>query len=290
MLSTGTSAAFLHPVEALHGDLGLVGPLDVVLALSYSGNTEELLLLIPSLKHRHVPVIGMGGNLKSKLAKECAAWLDAHVEKEAGDDLPAPTTSTTLALALGDAVALTLAKLRSFSTDGFALNHPGGSLGRRLLLKTEDAMIPHNKVACVSATAPLDIVIMEMTRHPKGCGVVVLEDSMTEEDLSSDLLSPPASLVASSDDASHEATNRVLGVITHGDIHRVLRAKVEIFEIKAADIMTHTPVTCAVHGLASEALKVMESSRKQPLPLLPVIDKEAGFRGVVTLKDLRELF
>ncbi len=117
MLSTGTCATFLHPVEALHGDLGTVQPNDDVLALSFSGNTEELLMLLPSLKHRNIPVIGLGGNSKSKLARECAAWIDGYVKREAGD-IPAPTSSTTLTLALGDALALTLAKLRTFTTDG----------------------------------------------------------------------------------------------------------------------------------------------------------------------------
>ncbi|KAL0073338.1 hypothetical protein J3Q64DRAFT_1778422 [Phycomyces blakesleeanus] len=317
MLSTGTPAAFLHPVEALHGDLGVVHPNDCVLALSYSGNTEELLMLVPSLKRRQVPVVGLGGNPKSKLAKECVAWIDGHVTHEAGgDDLPAPTTSTTLALALGDAVALSLAGLRSFGTDAFALNHPGGSLGRRLLLKVEDAMHVADKVACVSVDAPLDIVIMQMTRHPKGCGVIVLENDIKNSCLSNNkpigpsvdnadvldslLPSPPSSSVASSvassvteDEAVCEvppARVNVLGVITHDDIHRILRARVGIFDIKAVDIMTRSPVVCGADTLASEAMRVMVEHPDYELPLLPVVDREHGFRGVVTLKDLQELF
>ncbi|KAI9010362.1 hypothetical protein CLU79DRAFT_773418 [Phycomyces nitens] len=298
MLSTGTPAVFLHPVEALHGDLGVVNPNDCVLALSYSGNTEELLMLMPSLKRREVPVVGLGGNPKSKLAKECVAWIDGHVTHEAGGDLPAPTTSTTLALALGDAVGLSLATLRSFGTDEFALNHPGGSLGRRLLLKVDDAMQVADKVACVSVDAPLDIVIMQMTRHPKGCGVIVLEKVINETMDNGDVIldsampSPPFSSVASSvteDEAIYEEPARVIGVITHDDIHRILRARAGIFDIKAVDIMTKAPIVCDLGTLASEAMRVMVDP-KRPLPLLPVVDGNLGFRGVVTLKDLQELF
>ncbi|OAC98349.1 hypothetical protein MUCCIDRAFT_150159 [Mucor lusitanicus CBS 277.49] len=261
MLSTGTCATFLHPVEALHGDLGTVQPNDVVLALSFSGNTEELLMLLPSLKHRNIPVVGLGGNAKSKLARECAAWIDGYVKREAGD-IPAPTSSTTLTLALGDALALTLAKLRTFTTDGFALNHPGGSLGRRLLLKVKDIIIDSSKVATVNRSTSLDIVIMEMTRHPKGSGVIVLED-----DLSS----------------------KIAGVITHGDIHRVLKSatKEGIFQIRAVDIMSSNPVVFQDEGLASDAVTLM---KEKDIPLLPVIDSDKHWVGVVTLKDLQELF
>ncbi|KAG0175413.1 hypothetical protein DFQ28_000059 [Apophysomyces sp. BC1034] len=288
MLSTGTCATFLHPVEALHGDLGAVQPKDVVLALSYSGNTEELLMLLPSLRHRNVPVIGMGGNPKSKLARECAAWLDGGVAREAGGgEIPAPTTSTTLALALGDALALTLAKLRFFTTAGFAMNHPGGSLGRRLLLKVEDCMVPVNKVASVGPKDSLDVVIMEMTKHPKGAGVIVLG-----EDCGMSPPSPPASSASSSDeDMTQEGPNgEVIGIITHGDIRHVLKSKREgIFHIRALDIMTGDPEVCSVDDLAADAMRRMTHNQNE-LSLLPVIDKDKQLKGVVTLKDLQELF
>ncbi|CAO3591257.1 unnamed protein product [Absidia cylindrospora] len=270
MLSTGTLATFLHPVEALHGDLGVVQQNDVVLALSFSGNTDEILAILPSLKHRQVPIIGLGGNPKSKLAKE----------------LPAPTSSTTLALALGDALALSLAKLRSFSTDGFALNHPGGSLGRRLLLKVSDAMIATSLAGSVSPRASLDLVIMALTRHPKACGVVVVEDDRHVNDTMM-ILTPPSS-TTSDDDAS----SVVVGVITHGDIHRLLKSsdKGGIFDIRAADIMTKSPVTCQDNTLALDALHLMtdNSPREKCLPLLPVVSKNGRWQGVVTLKDLQE--
>ncbi|KAI8077897.1 uncharacterized protein B0P05DRAFT_470995 [Gilbertella persicaria] len=296
MLSTGICATFLHPVEALHGDLGTVQPNDVVLALSFSGNTEELLMLMPSLKHRSVPVIGLGGNPKSKLAKESVAWIDGYVKREAGGDIPAPTSSTTLTLALGDALALTLAKLRSFTTDGFALNHPGGSLGRRLLLKVKDIVIDAQKVATVSKNTSLDVVIMEMTKHPRGSGVIVLEDDRMEATFDDNqgylFPSPPISETSSLDEFDEAFVNKaskIAGVITHGDIHRVLKSSTRegIFQIRAVDIMTANPVVFDEDGLASKAVKLMEEKN---IPLLPVISNDKSWTGVITLKDLQELF
>ncbi|KAI9359472.1 hypothetical protein BD770DRAFT_386120 [Pilaira anomala] len=295
MLSTGTCATFLHPVEALHGDLGTVQPKDVVLALSFSGNTEELLMLLPSLKHRKIPVIGLGGNENSKLARECEAWIDGYVKREAGGSIPAPTSSTTLTLALGDALALTLAKLRTFTTDGFALNHPGGSLGRRLLLKVKDIYIDSSKVACVSPSTSLDIIIMEMTRHPKGSGVIVLEEEVletehndVEEDIRNNNLFPSPPLSETSSLSGYERPNRIAGVITHGDIHRVLKASREgIFQICASNIMSPNPTVFNEDGLASDAIATM---KEKNIPLLPVINKEKNYIGVITLKDLQELF
>lgn len=293
MLSTGTCATFLHPVEALHGDLGAVQPNDVVLALSFSGNTEELLMLLPSLKHRQIPVIGLGGNANSKLARECAAWIDGYVKREAGGAIPAPTSSTTLTLALGDALALTLAKLRTFTTDGFALNHPGGSLGRRLLLKVKDIAIHSSKVASVGPNTPLDVVIMEMTKHPKGSGVIVLEDddiNIDEDNMSNTLLpTPPLSETSSLNEYECNKPNRIAGVITHGDIHRVLKSSTRegIFQICAVDIMSSNPVVFNEEGLASEAVVTM---KEKNIPLLPVINNDKDWVGVITLKDLQELF
>jgi arabinose-5-phosphate isomerase len=288
MLSTGSFAAFLHPVEALHGDLGAVQSKDVVLALSFSGNTEELLMLLPSLKHRNIPVIGLGGNANSKLARECAAWIDGYVACEAGGAIPAPTTSTTLTLALGDALALSLAKLRTFTKDGFALNHPGGSLGRRLLLKVADSMVDASKVASVGPSTSLDIVIMEMTKHPKGSGVIVLEDDTEAEVL--ELNSPPSPPLSTTSSTNGEEIKprTITGVITHGDIHRLLKNSTHdgIFQIKAQDIMSKHPAVFPVDGLASDAVNVMT---KKNIPLLPVVDNN-GWVGVVSLKDLKELF
>lgn len=304
MLSTGTLATFLHPVEALHGDLGTVQPNDIVLALSFSGNTEELLMLLPSLKYRGIPVVGLGGNSKSKLAKECVAWIDGYVKCEAGGSIPAPTSSTTLTLALGDALALTLAKLRTFTTDGFALNHPGGSLGRRLLLKVKDIMVDASKVASVNKHTSLDVVIMEMTKHPKGCSVIVMEDQVEDENMDNnvdDIIqdnnnndtvfpSPPISETSSLDDFLLENRSKVAGVITHADIHRILKSSTQkgsIFQIRAENIMSKNPIIFNQDNLASEAFKLMEEKN---VPLLPVINNEKEWVGVITFKDLQELF
>ncbi|KAI9312672.1 hypothetical protein BX666DRAFT_1865841 [Dichotomocladium elegans] len=292
MLSLGIYAVFLHPVEALHGDLGVVHANDVVLALSYSGNTDELMRIVPSLAHRNVPLIGLGGNPKSQLAKCSQAWIDAQVSAEVSA-IPAPTSSTTLALALGDAIAITIAHERKFTTHGFALNHPGGSLGRRLLLKVEDAMVPVAQTATVTAVASLDVVIMAMTRHPRSGGVIVVRNVEEEE---STLDSPPASDTSEQDD-SDDGTQKqmVIGIITHDHIHQILKTapRESIFDIKAADIMSPEPVLCGTRDLAVEAYKRMTAGRVKELALLPVIDttdKRTPLMGVVTLKDLQELF
>ncbi|NDD92147.1 KpsF/GutQ family sugar-phosphate isomerase, partial [bacterium] len=142
LASTGSLSVFLHPTEGLHGDLGIVTPADTLLALSHTGNTEEILKLSAAIKSMGVPVVGMGGNSDSQLAEMSDAWIDAQVEQEACPHNLAPTASTTLALALGDALAVTLMKLRGFDPKAFAMNHPGGSLGRRLQLKVRDVMQP----------------------------------------------------------------------------------------------------------------------------------------------------
>ncbi|KAI7897870.1 uncharacterized protein BX663DRAFT_526746 [Cokeromyces recurvatus] len=313
MLSVGICATFLHPIEALHGDLGIVQRNDIILAISFSGNTEELLMLLPSLKHRRIPIIGLGGNPKSKLAKECAAWIDGYVQCEAGDSIPAPTCSTTLALALGDALALTLAKLRDFNKGDFALNHPGGSLGRRLLLKVKDILISSSKVACVSRDTPLDVIIMEMTKHPRGSGVIVIEKFDNDSDATTQrrdyqqshfrdhelFPSPPLSEASSMIEDDDEVYSRVadsnhslvvVGVITHDDIHRVLKSssmREDVFKIRAIDIMTSNPIVFDENRLTSEAVSLM---KEKNIPLLPIVRYEKYFIGVVTLKDLQELF
>ncbi|KAJ2956976.1 hypothetical protein NQZ79_g7221 [Umbelopsis isabellina] len=291
--STGSCAVFLHPIEALHGDLGVIQENDCVLALSYSGNTDELLQIIPSLRHRRVPIIGLGGNAKSKLAKECNAWIDGHVISEASSEIPAPTSSTTLALAIGDSLALTLAQQKKFQKADFALNHPGGALGKRLLLKVKDIMVRASQVATVEPSAPLDVVITEMTKNPKGRGVLVMEP-----------MTPPATPPLTSEDITNRGSLerallearpltgqcKILGIITTGDVRRALAFRERIFEICARDIMTSHPVTCQSDRLASEVLELIETeSEDRNLSVLPVVDKRHHWRGVVTKKDLESV-
>ena len=173
--STGSHAAYLHPTEALHGDLGFVREEDCVLALSYTGNTEELLKIMPSLHARKTPVICICGKKESQLAKESAVFLDGSVEQEACPNNLAPTTSTTLALAIGDALAVGLMTLRGFDSSAFALNHPGGSLGRKLTLKVRDVLHPVTDLALVSPDQPMSDVIVASTQKKLGAAIVIDE-------------------------------------------------------------------------------------------------------------------
>ncbi|RUS18328.1 KpsF/GutQ family protein [Endogone sp. FLAS-F59071] len=275
--STGSCAVFLHPVEALHGDLGVIGPKDTVLALSFSGNTEEILRLLPSLKHRGIPIIGLCGNAKSKLARECDALVDAYVKSEACAHIPAPTTSTTLALAFGDALALTLCQLRGFTKEHFALNHPGGSLGRKLLLKVKDVMIRNAEIPTVEPTATFDVVIAESTKKPR-CGAVLVMEPV----------SPQPGVPAPSDKHTNA---KIVGIITNGDIRRAMAFREGIFQLQARNVMSCDLITCSNEDMASEAKRLMEERPGgDTISVLPVIDKNNRWKGVVTLRDLEDLF
>jgi arabinose-5-phosphate isomerase len=258
LASTGSQSIFLHPTEALHGDLGIVGPSDVVLAMSHTGNTEELIRLIPSLKSLRVPVVGMGGNDQSKLAQSCDAWIDGWVETEACPHNLAPTTSTTLALALGDAIAVTLMQLRSFDAKSFAQFHPGGSLGKRLNLRVEDIMHHGEAVAVCAPQATMDEVIVASTRKKLGAVLVV------------------------------EGT-KLLGIITDGDIRRALQHREKFFSLQAKDVMTQRPVTVTPEMMASVALELMEN-RPSQISALPVVDPSGNWKGVVRIHDLIRSF
>ncbi|ORX90688.1 sugar isomerase, KpsF/GutQ family [Basidiobolus meristosporus CBS 931.73] len=258
--STGSLAVFLHPTEGLHGDLGLVQPKDVVLALSYTGNTEELLRVVPSFKKRNVILVGLGGNKNSLLAQECDAWLDGYVKSEVCTHVPAPTSSTTVALALGDAIAISLMQLRAFNAQHFALNHPGGSLGRKLTLKVKDVMHTFEEVPIVSQDTAVNEVLTLSMR--KKCGSVLVLD---------------------------EAGESVIGVITDGDIRRALEFREQIFQLQAKHIMTLDPVVCSTEDMASEALRLMKE-RETPISVLPVLDKFNKLRGLITAKQLAKTF
>ncbi|CAG8497683.1 1374_t:CDS:1 [Paraglomus brasilianum] len=258
--STGSCAVFLHPVEGIHGDLGVIQANDAVIAISYSGNTEEVLRLMPSLRKRNVSVIALCGNKNSRLVKESDIWLDGHVKSEACQYIPAPTTSTTLALALGDAVAITLMELRGFTPQSFALNHPGGSLGRRLLLKVKDIMYRISDVLTVFMSTKMDRVVAEMMDYKCNSVALVIDDS----------------------------GHSVVGVITSGDIRRAIAFRGQFFELNANDVMSRNPVTCFVDDLAGEAKRLMEES-DYPISTLPVVDKNNKVKGLLTFKQLEEL-
>jgi arabinose-5-phosphate isomerase len=256
--STGSMAIYLHPTEGLHGDLGLVTPKDAVIALSYSGNTEELISLMPSLKSLGVPVIGIGGNSRSKLAAECSTWIDGAVEQEACPHNLAPTASTTLALAIGDAIAVTLMKLRAFDAEAFAQNHPGGSIGKKLHLCVSDVMHRGDDVAVVGPDASMDEVVVASTQKKLG-----------------------AALVARS--------GRLEGIITDGDLRRALRHREKFFQLKASEVMTAKPITAFAEMKAVAALELMEN-RPSQIAVLPVVDSDGNWKGLIRLHDLVRLF
>lgn len=258
LCSTGTLAIYVHPTEGLHGDVGLVRTSDSVLALSYTGNTEELLQLLPSFRSRGVPVIGMGGNSQSRLATECDAWIDAWVRNEACPHNLAPTTSTTLALALGDSLAITLMQLRGFDQKSFAENHPGGSLGRRLSLKVEDLMHRGDSVPFVQPDVLMEEVIGVST-HKKQGAVLVVNGS------------------------------KLLGIITDGDLRRALQYREKIFKMRADEVMTRNPVTAQPKMMAQAALKLMED-RPSQIGVLPVVDEFGNWQGLLRLHDLVRAF
>ena len=256
--STGSLAMFVHPTEGLHGDLGVVRSQDVVLALSYTGNTHELVQLLPSFKSRKIPVIGMGGNAQSKLAVACDAWIDAGVEHEACPHNLAPTTSTTLAMALGDALAITLMQLRGFDSTAFAQNHPGGSLGKRLNLRVEDLMHSGDEVPVVGPRALMEEVIIVSNLKKQGA-VLVVEGP------------------------------RLLGIITDGDLRRSLQHREKFFQLKAEEMMTQNPVTTHVGMMAQAALRLMED-RPSQIGVLPVVDEHGNWKGILRLHDLVRAF
>ena len=258
LLSTGSLSIYLHSAEGFHGDLGMVRGEDVVLALSYTGNTDEVIRLIPSLKKLNVPIIGLGGNGHSKLARECTIWIDGEVTHEACPHNLAPTSSTTVALALGDAIAMTLMQLRGFPAQSFAANHPGGSLGKKLTLKVSDLMHSGDQVAVLDAHATMEQVVITSTE--KKLGAVLIVDKL-----------------------------QLLGIITDGDLRRALRKREKFFDLIASEVMTPHPVTVGLETMAYEALEIMENRASQ-ISVLPVVDAEGHWRGVIRLHDLIQSF
>jgi arabinose-5-phosphate isomerase len=251
-------AVFLHPTEGLHGDIGLIRSNDAILALSYTGNSDELVRLIPSLKSMGTSVIGLGGNFGSKLASLSDVWLDAYVETEACPYNLAPTTSTTLALAMGDAIAITLMQLRGFDSQSFANFHPGGSLGRRLNLNVEDLMHTGDAVPIVSPLATMEEVVIVSTQKKLGAVLVV-------------------------------ESHRLLGIITDGDLRRSLKHREKFFHMKAQEVMTVQPVTASPGMKAELALQLMEERASQ-ISVLPVIDDQGYWKGLLRLHDLIRSF
>lgn len=254
LASTGTPAFFVHPADAGHGDLGMITADDVVLMLSNSGETDELLLLTPHLKRQGARLIAFTGNEHSSLAQSADIHLDAGVDAEACPLGLAPTASTTAALALGDALALALLDARGFSVEDFARSHPGGSLGRRLLTRVADVMRTGNAVPRVARTATLAEAIVEMTA--KGIGMTVVVDGQ----------------------------GRVAGVFTDGDLRRCLSRVADTRAAPVAELMTRAPRTIGAERLAADCIVLMETPPK--ITSLLVVDDAGMLVGAVQMHDL----
>ena len=253
MNSTGTPAFFLHPSDAVHGDLGMVRRDDVVMCISKSGDTSELQDLVPMFKRLGVPIISLVGRMQSKLAQDSDIALDASVEEEACPHDLAPTSSTTAALVLGDALSIALLEQREFSREDFALYHPGGTLGKRLLLRVDELMVTGDAIPRVAGDLPLRDAIVEMTSKRLGCTCVVRKDGTLE------------------------------GILTDGDLRRLLQRENDIARISAAQAMTPRPKTIQQGSLAVVALQEMESYN---ITQLVVVDPSHRPVGVVHLHDL----
>jgi arabinose-5-phosphate isomerase len=254
--STGTPAVFLHAAEAVHGDLGIYTPGDPSILVSKSGATGELLRLVPLLRQFKSPLIAIVGNLASPLARQADVVLDARVEREADHLNLAPTCSSTVALALGDALAVALMHARRFTHQDFAQFHPAGQLGRNLWLRVADVMHQGAAVAWVSPETPLRQVIIAMTERPLGAACVVDQDSL------------------------------LLGIITDGDIRRTLLTYEDFREVRAQDIMTKGPVSVPALASLKDAARLMED-RPSQISVLPVVDTDTNrCLGLIRIHDI----
>jgi arabinose-5-phosphate isomerase len=253
LASTGSPAFFVHPGEASHGDLGMITPKDVVIALSNSGNTGEILTIVPIIKRLGVPLISMTGKPGSPLATAATINLDVGVENEACPLGLAPTSSTTVALVMGDALAVALLDARGFTEEDFALSHPGGSLGRRLLLHVSDIMHSGEDMPRVSPGATISEALLEMSS--KGLGMTAIIDS----------------------------NDRVLGIFTDGDLRRTLDRNIDLQQTSIDQIMTRNCKTVSAHDLAAAVLKLMEDHK---INGALVTDTDGRLVGALNMHDL----
>jgi arabinose-5-phosphate isomerase len=249
LTSTGTAASYLHPIDSLHGDLGVVGRHDVAIVLSKSGESEDLFGLLGSLQRMGVPIIAITGGPDSTLARVAAVKLDGSVAEEACPHDLAPTSSTTVALALGDALAVALLEVKGFRREDFAALHPAGSLGRRLLLRVSDVMLKPGRVLRPEATMRQAVVSLA---HDRGLALVASD-------------------------------GRLQGVLTTGDLTRLAERDPSFLEVPVAKVMTRTPKTASPDDLAAAAVNTME---RHGVIVLPVVDGGGAIVGVVHLHDL----
>jgi arabinose-5-phosphate isomerase len=253
LASTGTPSYFVHPGEASHGDMGMITAGDAVIALSNSGEVTEIITLLPLLKRIGSSLIAMTGNAQSTLAKAADAHLDTGVETEACPLDLAPTSSTTTALVMGDALAIALLEARGFTAEDFAFSHPGGTLGKKLLLKVEDVMQTGDAIPTVTAETPLSSALLEISN--KGLGMTTVTDG----------------------------AGKLLGIFTDGDLRRTLDQRVDINNTPISDLMTTGAKTASPQMLAAEALRIMEENE---ITSLVVVDDTRETRGVIHLMHL----
>jgi arabinose-5-phosphate isomerase len=249
--STGTPSVFMHAADAIHGDLGMIQPEDIVVIVSKSGISPEIKVLLPLIKNFSNTLIAMVGNVDSLLAKQANILLNTTVSQEACPNNLAPTSSTTAQMVMGDALAVTLMEMRGFGSDDFAKFHPGGTLGKRLYLRVQDFYL-HNEQPKVTAGAPLKKVIMEMTSKRLGATAVI------------------------------DGDNKLLGIITDGDLRRMLEKNIFSEKIIAEDIMTKNPVTIDADALAVEALEILRSHDITQL----IVTNKSQYLGFIHLHDL----
>lgn len=253
LASTGTPAFFVHPAEASHGDLGMVTTADLVLALSNSGETDELTGVLPAIKRQGIPLVAVTGGLRSTLAKHADWILDTHVEREACPLNLAPTASTTAQLAMGDALAVALLDARGFGAEDFARSHPGGSLGRKLLTHVRDVMRSGKDLPSVTQESSCMDLMREMSAKGLGCSAVV------------------------------DQQGKLVGIFTDGDLRRCVEAGIDLRECKARDVMHHSPRTIDGNLLAVAAARVME---EHGITSVLVTDAQQHLQGVIHIRDL----
>ena len=253
LASTGTVAMFVHPAEASHGDLGMIKNTDVALVLSNSGESEEIIVLLPLLQRQGVPIVAITAGADSTLAKHALAVLDCSVEKEACPLNLAPTASTAAQLAIGDALAMALLDARGFQADDFARSHPGGALGRKLLTHLKDVMRTGQQLPTVSPKAGLTELMREMSQ--KGLGAAAVTDD----------------------------NGAILGVFTDGDLRRLVESGQDLRPLRAAEVMKPNPRTISVHALAAQAAQIMEEQR---ITSLLVVDDHQRLCGFINTNDL----
>lgn len=253
LASTGTPSFFVHPGEASHGDLGMITAEDVVIGISNSGSSAEVVTLLPLLKRLNIPLISMAGKADSPLAEAATVHLDISVISEACPLNLAPTSSTTVTLVMGDALAIALLEARGFTAEDFAFSHPGGALGRKLLLKVEDIMHAGTEIPRVNSDTPLSAALVEMTQ--KGFGMTTIVD---DKDL-------------------------LLGIFTDGDLRRIVDLGTDLSQVTMSEVMSKNPLTVSCHTLAAEALSVMENRK---ITALVVENEEHQPVGVVHMHDI----